>query len=71
MFFIPNYSCYHSGRFPRKKKGSTATAMRKGIPHNNVDLPLLVSIKAIGLYVPIANGEVLLAADYVTMPCLE
>jgi hypothetical protein len=34
-------------------------ASRKGIPHNHVDLPLLVSIEATGVCIPIGNNEVL------------
>jgi hypothetical protein len=34
--------------------------MRKGIPHNHVDLPLVVSIKATGVCIPTGNSEVLL-----------
>jgi hypothetical protein len=44
--------------------GGTAVAVRKGIPHNHVDLPPLVSIEATGIWVPIGNREVLLAAVY-------
>jgi hypothetical protein len=37
-------------------------AVRKGIPHNRVDLPSLASIGDAGLCVPIGISEVLLAA---------
>jgi hypothetical protein len=40
----------------------TATAVRKGIPHNHVDLPPLVSVEATGVCIPIGNSQVLLAA---------
>jgi hypothetical protein len=40
-FFIPNYNFYRTGRFPGRK-GGTAVVVRKGIPHNHVDLPSLV-----------------------------
>jgi hypothetical protein len=36
--------------------------VRKGIPHNHVDLPPHVSKKAIGVCILIGNNEVLLAA---------
>jgi hypothetical protein len=36
-FFIPNYHFYRTDRFP-ERKGKTAIAVRKGIPHNHVDL---------------------------------
>jgi hypothetical protein len=42
----------------------TAVAVRKGIPHNHVDLPPLVSIEAKGVCIPIGNSEVLFAAVY-------
>jgi hypothetical protein len=38
--------------------------MRKGIPHNNIHLPPLVSIEATGVCMPIGNSEVLLAAGH-------
>jgi hypothetical protein len=37
---------------------------KKGIPHSHVDLPPLISVEAIGVYIPIGNREVLLAAVY-------
>jgi hypothetical protein len=45
-------------------KGRTAVAVRKGIPHNHVDLPPLISIEATGVCIPIGNSEILLAAVY-------
>jgi hypothetical protein len=60
-FFISNYHFYHTGRFPGRK-GGTAIAMRKGIPHNHIDLPSLVSIEATGVCIPNGNSGVLLAA---------
>jgi hypothetical protein len=36
-FFIPNYHFYWTDHFP-ERKGRTAAAVRKGIPHNPVDL---------------------------------
>jgi exonuclease III len=47
-FCTPNYHFYCTDRFPGRK-GGTAVAVRKGIPHNHVDLPPLVSIEATGL----------------------
>jgi hypothetical protein len=38
--------------------------VRKSIPHNHVDLPLLVSIEATGVCIPIGKSEVLFAAVY-------
>jgi hypothetical protein len=54
-FYIPNYLFYRSGRFTRRK-GGTAVAVRKGISHNHVDLPSLVSIEATGVCIPIGNS---------------
>jgi exonuclease III len=44
-FFIQNYHFYQPDRHPGRK-GGTAFAVRKGIPHNHVDLPPLVSVEA-------------------------
>jgi hypothetical protein len=62
-FFIPNFHFYRTDRYPGRKCG-TAFAVRKGIPHNHVDLPPLVSVEATGVCIPIGNSEVLLAAVY-------
>jgi hypothetical protein len=69
-FFISNYHFCWTDCFPARKVG-TAVEVRKCIPHNNVDLPPLVSIEATGVCIPIGNSEVLLAAIYVTSPRLE
>jgi len=60
-FYIPNCSFYRTDRFPGRK-GGTAVAIRKGIPHTNVDLAPLVSVEDTGVYIPIGNNEVFLAA---------
>jgi exonuclease III len=39
-FFLQNYHVYRIDRYPGRK-GGTAIAVRKGIPHNHVNLPLL------------------------------
>jgi exonuclease III len=62
-FFIPNFHLYRTDCHPGRK-GGTAVAVRKGIPHNHVDLPPLVSVKATGVCIPVGNSEVLLAAVY-------
>jgi hypothetical protein len=62
-FFIPNYHFYRTDSFPGRK-GGTAVAVRKGIPHNQVEPPPLVSTEATGVCIPICNSEVLLAAVY-------
>jgi hypothetical protein len=62
-FFIPNYHFYRTDR-PPNRKGETAFAVRKEIPHNHVDLPPLVSEEVTGIYIPIGNSEVRLAAVY-------
>jgi hypothetical protein len=43
-----------------------AFAVRKGIPHNHVDLPPLVSIEVTWICIQIGNSEVLLAAVYMS-----
>jgi exonuclease III len=60
-FSIPNYHVYRIDRFSGRK-GATVVAVRKGIPHNHVDLRPFVSIEATGVSIPIGNSEVLLAA---------
>jgi hypothetical protein len=62
-FCLPNYHLYRSDRFPGRK-GGTAVAVRKGVPHILADLPPLSSIEATGVCIPIGNNEVLLAAVY-------
>jgi hypothetical protein len=48
--FIPNYHFYRIDSSPGRK-GGTAVAVRKGIPHDYVDLPPLVSVEATGVTV--------------------
>jgi hypothetical protein len=62
-FLIPNFHFYRTDRYPGRK-GGTADAFRKGIPHNHVDLPTLVSVEITGVCIPAGNNEVLLAAVY-------
>jgi hypothetical protein len=62
-FSFQNYHFYRNDCQPGRK-GGTAVAVKKGIPHNHVDLPLLVSVEATGVYIPIGNREILLAAVY-------
>jgi hypothetical protein len=64
-FYILNYHLlvYRIDRHP-ERKGGTAIAVRKGIPHRQVNLPPLVSIEATGICIQIGNCEVLLAAVY-------
>jgi hypothetical protein len=47
---------YPSDRFPGRK-GVTGFAVRKGIPHNHVDLPPLVSVEATGVCIRICNSK--------------
>jgi hypothetical protein len=61
--FIPNYHVYRIDRHPGRK-GGTAVADRKGIPHNHVELPPLISVEATGVCIPTGNREILLAAVY-------
>jgi hypothetical protein len=58
-FFIPNYHFYRTDRFPGE---GTAVSVRKGIPHNHVDLPPLVSIEVTGVCIPIRKSEALFGA---------
>jgi hypothetical protein len=62
-FFIPNYHFYRTDRFPGRK-GGTAVAVRKGVPHNHVDLHPFISIEATGVCIPIGNSELMLATVY-------
>jgi exonuclease III len=62
-FYIPNYHFYYTDCFPGRK-GGTAVAVRRGIPHNHVELPPLVSVEATGVCIPIDNSEVLLEVVY-------
>jgi hypothetical protein len=60
---VPNYHFYRTDNLP-SRKGGTAVAVRKGIPHNYVDLPPLVAIEATGVCIPIRNSELMLPALY-------
>jgi hypothetical protein len=62
-FYIPNFLLYRTDRHPGRK-GGTAVAVRKGIPHSHVDLRPLISVEATGVCIPIGNSQVLLAAVY-------
>jgi hypothetical protein len=54
---------YRTDLFPGRK-GGTTVAVRKGIPHNHVDLPPLVSVEATGVCILTGDCELLLAAVY-------
>jgi hypothetical protein len=56
-----NFHFYRTDRHPGRK-GGTVVAVRKGIPHNHVDLPRLISVEATGVCIPIGKSEVMLAA---------
>jgi hypothetical protein len=62
-FFITNYYVYRKDRYPGRD-GGTAVAVKKGIPHDHVELPALVSIEETGVCIPDGNYVVLLAAVY-------
>jgi hypothetical protein len=62
-FHIQNYDFYRIDCHP-ERKGGTAIAVRKGIPHMHVDLSSLISVEATGVCIPIGNQEILLAAVY-------
>jgi hypothetical protein len=53
-----------SNQSPPGKKGGTAVAVKKGIPHNHVNLSPLVSVKETEICIPIDNRDILLAAVY-------
>jgi hypothetical protein len=62
-FFLQNYHIHRIDCYPGRK-GGTAITVRKGIPHNHVDLPPLISVEATEVGIPVGNEEVLLAAIY-------
>jgi len=62
-FFIPNYLVYWTHRF-QWLEGGTAVTVRKGIPHNHVDLPPLASVETTEICIPVGNSEFVLAAVY-------
>jgi hypothetical protein len=45
-------------------EGGNAVAVRKGIPHDHVDQPPLVSVEVTGVCIPIGNNKFLLATVY-------
>jgi hypothetical protein len=62
-------ACFHRAYIYRidrhpGRKGGTAVAVRKGIPHSPVDLRPLISVEATGICIPIGKKEILLAAVY-------
>jgi hypothetical protein len=54
-----------------KGKEGTAIAVRKGIPHRQVDLPPAVSIERTGICILTGNYEVLLAYITYTHMCIS
>jgi hypothetical protein len=60
---IANFHFYRNNSYPGRKGGSTI-AVKKGIPHNHVDLQPIVSVETTGICIPICNSEILLAAVY-------
>jgi hypothetical protein len=64
-FLIPNFHFYRTESYPGRK-GGPAVAVRKGIPHNHVNITPLVSLEATGVCIPIGNSEILLATVYKT-----
>jgi hypothetical protein len=55
-FHIQNYHIYRIDRHPGRK-GGTAVAVRKGIPHNHVDLLPLISVEATEVCIPIGKKK--------------
>jgi hypothetical protein len=62
-FYIQNYDIYRTDHEDRHK-GRTAVAVKRGIPHTCIDLFLLVSVEATGVWILIGNTELFLAAVY-------
>jgi hypothetical protein len=60
---ILNYHFFRTDHHPGRK-GGTAVAVRRGVPHSYADLPLLVSVEATGVCIRIGNSEILLASVY-------
>jgi hypothetical protein len=60
-FFVSNFHLYRTDRHPGRKRG-TAVAVRRGVPHNHVELPPFVSVEATGACIPIGDSEVLFAS---------
>jgi hypothetical protein len=60
---VSNYHFYRTDR-QSGRKGGTAVAVRRDVPHSYVGLRPLVSVKATGVCIPIGNSEVLLASLY-------
>jgi hypothetical protein len=54
MFNTTNYHVYRMDQYPGRK-GGTAIAVKKGIPHDHVELPALVSVEATGVCIPVGN----------------
>jgi hypothetical protein len=50
-FFVLNHHIYRTDSHPGRK-GGTAVAVTRGVPHNHVDLPLLVLVEATGVCRP-------------------
>jgi hypothetical protein len=63
-FYIPNYDFYWTDREDGHKGGNAVAVKKKGIPHTCVDLPPVLSVEATGVYIPIGNTEMFLAAPY-------
>jgi hypothetical protein len=62
-FFTSICHFYRTDR-NRGGNGGTTLAVRRGVTHNHVDLPPLVSVQATGVCIPTGNSEVLLASVY-------
>jgi hypothetical protein len=58
-FFIPSYHFYWISYF-LGLKDRTTTAIRKGIPHNSVDLFPFVLVDVTGVCIPTGNSKILL-----------
>jgi len=68
-FLYSKFSYLSPKKFLSLKVG-TALAVRKGIPHNQVDLPPPVSVEATEPCVPIGSSEILLVLLYKLPGCV-
>jgi hypothetical protein len=69
-FCIPSYDFYRTGH-EDGRKGETAVAVKRGIPHTCVDLPPLLPVEAPGVCMLIGNTEMFLAALYKSAKTVE
>jgi hypothetical protein len=71
FFFFFQINTFIEPTDTRAAKGGTAVAVRRGVPHNHVDLPAPASVEATGVFIPNGNGEELLSLFINLRACLE